>query len=78
MFSEGLVQDRALASNIFAFTDAIPGATIGSAFQTFAFDGAYTGTLVSEVSLSVWPGLSGTVVTNCIVAQAPPKRLEVR
>ncbi|MEW5301866.1 MAG: hypothetical protein WDW36_004695 [Sanguina aurantia] len=77
MFSEGLVQNRDIASSIFAFTDAIPGATIGSAFQTFNFDGAYTGTLASEVTLTVWPGLTGTVVTNCIVAQSPPRRLEV-
>lgn len=46
---------------IFAFTDAIPGAEIGAAFQDLSLPGC---SLVSEVDLVVFPGLRGTVVTN--------------
>jgi hypothetical protein len=53
------VPNGALADAIFAFTDAIPGATIGAAYQIIT-----PGALVSEVDLSVFPGLRGTVVTR--------------
>jgi hypothetical protein len=35
-FAGGLVRDESIANAIFAFTDAIPGATIGAAFQTIS------------------------------------------
>lgn len=50
-----------MAGAIFAFTDAIPGATIGQAVQRID---AAAGTYVSEVKMHVFPGLSGTVVTK--------------
>lgn len=60
-FQEGLVQDRQLAAQIFSFTDSIPGAEIGPAYQTIS---VASGRLVSEVELTVWPGVSGYVVTT--------------
>ena len=52
-----------LSDAIFAFTDAIPNATVGAAYQT-----VMPGSLVSEVDLAVFPGLKGTVVTTSRVA----------
>lgn len=52
-----------LSDAIFAFTDAIPNATIGAARQTLM-----PGSLVSEVDLTVFPGLKGTVVTTSRIA----------
>lgn len=53
-FQEGLVQSRDIASQIFKFTDSLPGATIGAAFQTISFD---TGKLISEVDIEVFPAI---------------------
>ena len=61
-FQQGLVGDIDIAGAIFAFTDSIPGAKVGQAVQTVNLA---AGSLVSEVKLSVFPGLSGTVVTQC-------------
>ena len=60
-FQNGLVQDIDVAGAIFAFTDAIPGASIGRAVQTID---AAAGTYLSEVKMHVFPRLSGTVVTR--------------
>ncbi|KAG2498073.1 hypothetical protein HYH03_003833 [Edaphochlamys debaryana] len=73
-FQEGLVQSREVAQQIFAFTDSIPGATVGAAYQTISFD---TGMLISEVDLEVFPMLRGTVVTTSSVTQEPPTTLSV-
>ncbi|PNH06061.1 putative plastid-lipid-associated protein 6, chloroplastic [Tetrabaena socialis] len=73
-FQEGLVQSRELSAQIFAFTDAVPGATIGAAFQTISFD---TGRLISEVDMEVFPALRGTVVTTSAVEPEPPRSLVV-
>ncbi|GLC39704.1 hypothetical protein PLESTB_000437000 [Pleodorina starrii] len=73
-FQEGLVQSRELAGQIFAFTDAIPGATIGAAYQTISFD---TAKLISEVDLELFPAIRGTVVTTSMVVQEPPRGLAV-
>ncbi|KXZ57022.1 hypothetical protein GPECTOR_1g923 [Gonium pectorale] len=73
-FQEGLVQSREVAAQIFAFTDAIPGARIGAAYQTISFD---TGKLISEVDLEVFPAIRGTVVTTSGVEQEPPRSLIV-
>ncbi|KAI8475409.1 MAG: hypothetical protein J3K34DRAFT_456314 [Monoraphidium minutum] len=56
----------AAADAIFAFTDAIPGARVGPAFQIITSD-----SLVSEVDLFVFPGLRGTVVTTSRIDWAP-------
>lgn len=64
-FQQGLVQDRDLAREIFNFTNSIPGARKGRASQTLSLQ---TGKLISEVELSVFPGLSGTVVTTSSVS----------
>ncbi len=53
-FQEGLVQSRDIASQIFKFTDSLPGATIGAAYQTISFD---TGKLISEVDIEVFPAI---------------------
>uniref|UniRef100_A0A7S0WSZ6 Plastid lipid-associated protein/fibrillin conserved domain-containing protein n=1 Tax=Chlamydomonas leiostraca TaxID=1034604 RepID=A0A7S0WSZ6_9CHLO len=68
-FQEGLVGSEELASAIFKFTDAIPGATVGQAFQTFDFN---TGECVSEVDLEVFPGAKGCVVTTSTVRCSTP------
>ncbi|GFR40745.1 hypothetical protein Agub_g1355 [Astrephomene gubernaculifera] len=73
-FQEGLVQNREVAAKIFAFTDAIPGAKVGAAYQTISFD---TGKLISEVDLELFPALRGTVVTTCSVVQEPPCSLSL-
>lgn len=73
-FQEGLVQNRDVAAEIFKFTDMLPGACVGSAFQTISFD---TGKLISEVNLEVFPGLKGTVVTTSTVETESPNRLVV-
>ncbi|KAJ9526279.1 hypothetical protein QJQ45_009750 [Haematococcus lacustris] len=74
-FATGLVGEQAVADAIFAFTDAIPGATVGQAYQTLDLE---AGTLVSEVDLEVFPGARGCVVTSCSVATGlPPAQLLV-
>ncbi|EFJ42869.1 hypothetical protein VOLCADRAFT_119281 [Volvox carteri f. nagariensis] len=73
-FQEGLVQSREVATQIFAFTDSIPGAHIGAAYQTISFD---TAKLISEVDLEVFPGIRGTVVTTSMLVQEPPRSLAV-
>lgn len=73
-FQEGLVQNRDIASEIFKFTDSIPGAHVGTAYQTISFD---TGSLISEVDLYVFPGLRGTVVTTSTVEPDLPNKLNV-
>ncbi len=67
--------DRQLAAQIFAFTDSIPGADVGPAYQTIS---VASGQLVSEVELRVWPGVSGYVVTSSRLAAAGESDLEVR
>lgn len=57
------IEDGRLADAIFAFTDAIPNATVGTAYQVIT-----PGSLVSEVDLAVFPGLKGTVVTTSRLA----------
>jgi hypothetical protein len=66
--------DRQLAAQIFAFTDSIPGAEIGPAYQTISLA---SGQLVSEVELRVWPGVSGYVVTTSRLAAAGESGVEV-
>ncbi|GIL51714.1 hypothetical protein Vafri_7650 [Volvox africanus] len=73
-FQEGLVQSRGVAAQIFSFTDSIPGAHVGAAYQTISFD---TAKLISEVDLEVFPGIRGTVVTTSMVVQEPPRSLAV-
>lgn len=78
-FQEGLVQNRSLASEIFKFTDGVPGAEVGLAYQTISMD--YS-SLVSEVELEVFyspfgPGLKGNVVTTCAVTLQEPDELKV-
>lgn len=73
-FQEGLVQSRDLSAEVFKFTDSIPGAHIGTAYQTISFD---TGKLISEVDMVVFPGLRGTVVTACDIQAEPPNKLSV-
>ncbi|KAG2433564.1 hypothetical protein HYH02_012681 [Chlamydomonas schloesseri] len=73
-FQEGLVQSRDIASQIFKFTDSLPGATIGAAYQTLSFD---TGKLISEVDIEVFPAIRGTVVTTSAVEADPPRNLNV-
>jgi hypothetical protein len=64
-FQEGLVQDRDMAGAIFKFTDAIPGADIGKCMQRVD---CRTGALISEVDMTVFPGISGVVVTTSSIA----------
>ena len=68
-FQKGLVQDIDLAGAIFAFTDSIPGATVGRAVQHVDLA---AGQLVSSVRLTVFPGLTGNVVTQCSASGTPP------
>lgn len=63
-FAEGLIRDRDMASAIFAFTDSIPGAYIGRAVQDIDME---TGSLVSRVNMTVFPAISGTVVTTSTI-----------
>jgi hypothetical protein len=67
-FQKGLVQDIDLAGAIFAFTDAIPGAVVGRAVQDLDLA---AGSLVSSVKLTVFPGISGSVVTRCTASGVP-------
>jgi hypothetical protein len=60
-FQNGLVQDQQIAEAIFAFTDAIPGADIGTAVQTVSL---LSNSLISEVDMTVFPGFTGTVITS--------------
>eukprot|EP00775_Hariotina_reticulata_P009410 gene9410-9574_t len=60
-FQNGLVQNDDVARAIFRFTDAIPGAEIRAAYQTVSL---LSGSLISEVDMAVFPGLTGTVVTS--------------
>lgn len=64
-FGEGLIRDRDMASAIFAFTDSIPGAYIGQAIQEIDMQ---AGSLVSKVKMTVFPALSGTVVTTSTIS----------
>jgi hypothetical protein len=61
-----------MAAAIFEFTDSIPGATVGRALQRVDSKACV---LVSEVQLTVFPGLSGTVVTTCSITGVPPAPL---
>lgn len=63
-FGEGLIRDRDMASAIFAFTDSIPGAYIGQAVQEIDMQ---AGSLVSKVKMTVFPALSGTVITTSTI-----------
>lgn len=72
VFQDGLVQDVDAASAIFAITDAIPGAQVGEALQLID---VAAGSLVSRVNLTVFPGLSGYVVTSCRLSGDPPSLL---
>jgi hypothetical protein len=74
-FQQGLVQSKELAEAIFAFTDAIPGADILAAHQTVSL---LSGSLISEVGMRVWPGLSGTVVTTSRISVGSPTRLDLQ
>eukprot|EP00892_Ulva_mutabilis_P001215 jgi/Ulvmu1/11094/UM070_0009.1 len=60
-FAEGLIRDRDMASAIFAFTDSIPGAYIGRAVQEIDIA---AGSLVSRVNMTVFPAITGCVVTT--------------
>lgn len=71
-FAEGLVGNRTVAGAIFAFTDSIPGARVGEAYQTITFTPAGDGRLLSEVKLEVFPGLSGFVVTDSAINSLDP------
>lgn len=71
-FQNGLVQDQQIAEAIFAFTDAIPGAEIGTAMQTISL---LSNSLISEVDMTVFPGLTGTVVTSSRVQVLSPTKL---
>ncbi len=68
------MQDRGIASAIFKFTDSIPGADIGPAYQTISLA---SGSLVSEVELTVFPGVSGYVVTSSRLSAASDTDMEV-
>lgn len=50
-----------MAGAIFRFTDSIPGADIGRAMQRID---SRAGSLVSEVDMTVFPGISGVIVTT--------------
>jgi hypothetical protein len=71
---EGLVQNKQIAEAIFAFTDAIPGAEIRSAYQTISL---LSGKLISEVDMYVFPGFRGTVVTTSRASALPPSSLSL-
>ena len=58
------VLGQALSDPIFAFTDAIPGAEVGTARQSIVLGESGEGLLTSAVRLSVGVGLSGDVVTT--------------
>ena len=58
-----------MAAAIFSFTDAIPGAEVGTATQQVDLA---AGTLVSSVRLTVFPNISGDVVTRSSASRAPP------
>lgn len=66
------MQDQGLAEAIFAFTDAIPGASIGTAMQTVSL---LSNSLISEVDMTVFPGFTGTVVTSSRLQVLSPTRL---
>ena len=59
------MQDRDMAGAIFKFTDGIPGAHIGRAMQRVD---STAGVLVSEVDMTVFPGISGVVVTTSSIS----------
>lgn len=61
---EGLVRDTDLAAAVFKFADSLPGAEVGRAVQRIDLA---AGLLVSEVEVSVFPGLSGTVTTTSTI-----------
>ena len=63
------MQDRDMAGAIFKFTDGIPGADIGRAMQQVDIG---AGTLISEVEMTVFPGISGAVVTTSSISGRPP------
>ena len=62
------MRDVDAAAAIFAFTDAIPGADIGRAVQTIDLSACM---LTSKVDMTVFPGISGVVVTESSVTGAP-------
>lgn len=59
------MQDRDMAAAIFKFTDAIPGADIGRVVQRVD---SQAGALVSEVDMTVFPGISGVLVTTSSIS----------
>eukprot|EP00878_Enallax_costatus_P042227 GHUV01049400.1.p1 GENE.GHUV01049400.1~~GHUV01049400.1.p1 ORF type:complete len:183 (-),score=29.10 GHUV01049400.1:44-532(-) len=71
-FQNGLVQNKELSEAIFNFTDAIPGAEIGTAHQIISL---LSGNLISEVQMTVFPGFTGTVVTSSRAAVQPGNQL---
>lgn len=72
VFQNSLVQNKELSEAIFKFTDAIPGAEIGTAYQTISL---LSGNLISEVQMAVFPGFTGTVVTSSRIAVQPGNQL---
>lgn len=56
-----------MSGAIFKFTDAIPGADIGRAMQRVD---SRAGELISEVNMTVFPGISGVVVTTSSISGA--------
>jgi hypothetical protein len=60
-FQQGLVKDTDASAAIFAFTDAIPGAQVGRAVQDIDVAAS---ALVSKVDLTLFPGISGTIITE--------------
>ena len=62
---EGLIQNRAIASKIFAFTDSIPGATIGAAYQTITLK---PDSLIGTMPAGHWGArLTDSCVSGCAV-----------
>jgi hypothetical protein len=72
-FKDGLVRDAAVAEAIFAFTDAISGADIGAATHSLTLGAG--GSLISQVDMAVFPGLTGVVVTSARATPLSPTRL---
>jgi hypothetical protein len=57
--------DNDMAAAIFSLTDAIPGADVGRAVHRIDLN---SGMLTSEVRLTVFPGITGVVVTKSTVS----------
>jgi hypothetical protein len=54
-----------MAGAIFKFTDGIPGADIGKCMQHVD---CTVGAFISEVDMTVFPGISGVVVTTSSIS----------